>query len=415
MATHNGGLKLDGDGADQLLLHLDDLKAVSAIVVNGGMTAAAQALGKSGSALKRAVAEVEQALGLTLLERRRGAVSATAAGQALLARFERIEAEISGALADLNPSRGASSAALRRLLYSGRKLRLLIHLADEGTVSGAAGMLGVTQSGASMALSRIEETIGVALFHRRVHGVFPTDAAACLVLRAQRIRAELRHALSDITSLAGHPSGTTVIGTLPMARAAILPRAIGNCLDAWPHVRVQVVEAQREALLAQLRSGQIDAVLAARSAHFDPRGLISEPVFSDRLAVFAAPGHPLAGKARVSLRELASAKWILPLTNAVSRSLFDQQFRKRGLRPPTPLVQTGDLLIIRPLLARGDMLAFTSLSLVQTELDAGMVARIDVEMDELGRNIVLLQREAAHLPASAHRLMQAIRTVAAAP
>jgi LysR family transcriptional regulator of gallate degradation len=239
-----------------------------------------------------------------------------------------------------------------------------------------------------------------------------TTAAARLILRAQRVRAELRHALSDLSSLAGGSTGITVIGTLPMARADILPRAIGNCLNISPHLRIQVVEAQREPLLAQLRAGEIDAVLSVLSASFDPRDLVVEPLFADRLGVIAGRTHPLACASRAALRDIAAANWILPSDNAVSRALFDDQFVKRAIDPPRPTVQTGDLLIMRPLLARGDMLAFTSLSLVQFEIDAGLLVQIEADMDDVGREVVLLRREAAHLPASTLSLLAEIRAVA---
>jgi LysR family transcriptional regulator of gallate degradation len=166
-------------------------------------------------------------------------------------------------------------------------------------------------------------------------------------------------------------------------------------------------------LLAKLRSGEIDAVLAARSASFDPRGLIVESLFRDRLVVVASPNHALACAGVVTLGEIASAKWILPWENAVSRTLFDNQFVKRGIEPPSPLIQTGDLLVMRPLLARGDMLAFTSSSLVRFEIDAGLLVEIDVDMDELIREIVLLRRERAHLPTAALLLIEEIKKVVA--
>ena len=405
---------VDGQGVDQLLLQRHNLRIFSTIVASGSVTTAALAINKSPSAVVRGLAELERALGLTLLERRRGGVSMTQYGDVLFARLRRIEAETDVVVAELARVPGTSVAALRHVLYNGRKLLLMIHLADEGTVAGAAALLAVTQPGASLALGRIEESIGIALFYRNLQGVFPTDAAARIVLRAKRIRAELRHALSDLAALGGGASGTLVVGTLPMARTDILPRAIGACLDASPHVRVQIVEAQREALLAKLRSGEIDAVLAAPSASFDPRGLIVESLFLDRLIVVASRDHPLASAREVTLHQIASAKWILPWENAVSRVLFDDQFAKQGVEPPSPLIQTGDLLVMRPLLARGDMLAFTSASLVRYEIDMGALVEIDVQMDELIREVVLLRRERAQLPASALLLVDELKKVMAA-
>jgi LysR family transcriptional regulator of gallate degradation len=407
-------IDIDDQGIDQMLLQLDNLRIMAAVLECGRVTAAAASLNKSPSAIVRGIAELERSLGLKLLERHRGSVSMTPHGEALFMRVRRIAAESNAVVAELGRLPGTSVAALRHLLQNGRKLLLLIHLADAGTISGAAAMLAITQPGASLALSRIEESIGIALFYRNLQGVFPTDPAARLILRAKRIRAELRHALSDLAAVTGAPSGTIVVGTLPMARADMLPRAVGACLDVWPQLRVQIVEAQREALLAKLRSGEIDAVLSAHGPSFDPRGLISEPISRDRLIVVSSRTHVLAGAGMADLRTLAAAKWILPWENAVSRALFDSQFDQRGIEPPVPVVETGDLLVMRPLLARGDMLAFTSWSLVRFEIDAGLLVEIDTAMDELAREIVLLRREGADLPASALALIDELMKAAAA-
>lgn len=402
-----------GPTTDAIFLQLRQVTALATLVDSGTVTSAAKALNKSPSALVRGIAELEGILGVTLLERRRGYISPTLYGDSLLSRATRIEREIAAAQAELSKSPGSSVSAIKHLLQSGRKLRLLVQLSDAGSVSGAASALSISQPGASLSLARIEEAIGLSLFHRNIHGVVPTDVGARLVRHAKLIRAELRHALAEISALSGAPSGTIVIGTLPMARANILPRAIAASLEVFPELRVQVVEAQREPLLAQLRSGEIDALLSARAANFDPRGLIVESLFKDRLVVVASRDHPLAGASSVSLNEIAPRNWIMPWENAIARILFEEQFAKRGLNLPKATVQTGDLLVMRPLLARADLLAFTSSSLVRFEIDSGALVELPVDMDELTREIVLLSREGASLPASTCAFIEELRKASA--
>lgn len=202
-------------------------------------------------------------------------------------------------------------------------------------------MQGISQSGVSMSLARIEEMLGVRLFYRSIQGMTPTDAAARLILRARRMRAELRHALSDLASFAGEPVGTAVIGAL-LARTEILPRGIGNCVARHPGAQVDAIEAPGETLISRLRAGEIDIVLTGPGRDFDAKGLVAEPLFSDRLIMVASADHRLAARAGRGLAEIANEPGILPAAHSVSRGLFERQFLRLGLKPPQLAVQTPD-------------------------------------------------------------------------
>lgn len=400
------------DTADRLFAHLGALLMVSAVAERRSVTGAAEALFKSASAVTRGVAEIEQILGLPLFERGGSGFVLNGYGRVLLARLARIEAEIAAAQADIGRMNGRSgrvhAGALRHMLRSGRKLLLLIHVSDARSVSGAALTQGISQSGVSMSLGRIEETLGVRLFYRSIQGMTPTDAAARLILRARRMRAELRHALSDLASFAGEPVGTAVIGALPLARTEILPRGIGDCVARHPGVQVDAIEAPGETLISRLRAGEIDIVLTVPGRDFDAKGLVAELLFADRLIMVAAADHRLATRAGLLLAEIADEPWILPAAHSVSRDLFERQFLRLGLKPPQPAVQTADLALIRRLLAENGMLAFTSHQLVAAEIGSGTMVCLDVQADRIAREVVMLRREGAMLSPAARTLIEAI-------
>ena len=75
------------------------IRVVVAVADAGSFTGAAKALGIGQSAVSHAVARLEQALGVDLFERRRGGVSPTAVGAALVARVAPALAEIDAAVA----------------------------------------------------------------------------------------------------------------------------------------------------------------------------------------------------------------------------------------------------------------------------------------------------------------------------
>ena len=52
--------------------------------------------------------------------------------------------------------------------------RMLVAVADCGSITGAAERVGMTQSGASQAIAQLEDTLGVALFTRERRQTVPT-------------------------------------------------------------------------------------------------------------------------------------------------------------------------------------------------------------------------------------------------
>ncbi|MBC2666066.1 LysR family transcriptional regulator [Novosphingobium flavum] len=399
-------------GPDSLFVQLHNLQMVAAVAASGSISGGGRDLYRSPSVVTRGVAEVEEVLGIELFDRSSSGFRSNWYGQLLIERIRRIEEEIAAAMAELARVRGGealSPANLRHLMYSGRKLLLLIHLSESRTASGAAATLRITPSGVSMALGRLEEGIGLRLFHRNLQGMAPTDAGERLVLRARRMRAELRHALSELASAGGEPTGAVVVGALPLARTAVLPRAIAACLDRAPSVRIEAIEAPAENLLRRLRSGEVDLVLTVPGEGFEPRGVIADPLFSDHSVVIAAAGHPLAGR-RLDPAEIIDQRWILPGRHSASRALFDRQLAAQGLSLPPPAVQTADLALIRRLLReRGDMLALTSRELVQDELASGTVAALDLNLPPIAREVVMLRREGAMLSPAVQAMIAAAR------
>ncbi len=90
-----------------------------------------------------------------------------------------------------------------------KQLRLLIALAEKGSLLNAAEGVGLTQPGTSKALKELESTLGVELFLRTNRGLLPTAAGNCAIRFACLIQADLdnlRHELHAIASGSGASS-----------------------------------------------------------------------------------------------------------------------------------------------------------------------------------------------------------------
>lgn len=387
---------------------LHQLKVFLTVAQCGSVARSAELIFKAPSAITRSIKELEQLLGMPLFERKPRGMLLNAYGEAVKRRGLRIQEEIKQAIAEFCSSRSEGNA-LAGVLFSRSKLQLFILVAELRNISRVADYLGISQAGASMTLSRMEAALGQPLFHRMRQGMVITDAATRLLARGKRILAELRYMQSDLSAIAGTLMGTVAIGALPLGRTQIVPQGIAAALKRHPDLRVTTVESPYEVLASGLRNGDIDFIFGALRNDEHGRGLIGEPLFSDRLGIIARAQHPLVGRVTISLEELLSRQWILPRINAPGRRLIDESFQELGLAPPFPSVETGDLAILRSLLLNSDMLTAISPHQLCFELEAGNLVELPVQLGKTMREIGITLREGAQLSPAAEVVLEAIR------
>lgn len=397
----------------ELVQQLHNVRVFRFVAGAKSIAQASDELFKAPSAVSRSISDLEKAIGVQLFERNVRGIMLNEYGQVVRLRAERIGAELNQAaaeLARLKSSSGSTSAsAIEHLLFNGRKLELLTSLVDSRKISTAADQLQMTQSGASMSLSRIESALGAQLFRRGMHGMIATDAANRLAMRAKRVFSELRHMMADVSAVKGTLSGNVVVGALPLGRTYLLPMAVAAVTARYPGIQVTFVETPFEQLMSNLQSGNVDAIIGVpRSQQQDP-SLIVEPLFKDRLTVLTRADHRLAGRKGVGLAELMSEQWILPWGTSPSRTLFKDNFFQAGLTPPTPRVESADLAVIRQLLIASDMLALASARQLRFEIQSGTLVELDVDLGDMSRQVSLITRDGAMPSPATLALFSALR------
>src|SRR5580658_9990316 len=164
----------------------------------------------------------------------------------------------------------------------------------EGNVTKAAARIGVTQSAASHALSRLRRLTGDELLVRGRDGMVPT-------MRAEAMRAPLRRSLDEITSTLSPPRpfdpGTArlrfFIGTSDYAELVLLPGVMARLGREAPGVELRALPVGHDPAL-ELSTGKLDVVIMPAQPNDDSQGIRGRKMFSDRFVCIARSGHPLA-------------------------------------------------------------------------------------------------------------------------
>lgn len=138
-----------------------------------------------------------------------------------------------------------------------RHLRGFVAVAEGGTVTAAANSLGLAPASVSEQVRRLESGLGVTLFERTPHGMRLTGPGATLLARARDL---LDHADEVRRAVTGGRRRVR-IGALEMLAAAKLPAVIRHLSQRRPDLDVDVCSLTRQALLAEVSRGELDAAL----------------------------------------------------------------------------------------------------------------------------------------------------------
>jgi DNA-binding transcriptional LysR family regulator len=228
-----------------------------------------------------------------------------------------------------------------------RQLRYLDAVARHRSFTQAALDLHIAQSALSQQVGRLESELGVELLRRTTRRVEVTEAGEVVLARARRALAEADGVRADLDALQGLTRGTLRIGGVPPVGPVHPAALIADFSSAHPDVAITVREDAAFTLLAQLRDGELDLVMALVGPD-DLDGLEGAGLLDEELVLVSAPDHPLARAKRVRVERLRGE----PLVAYVAGSALGNALLE--LAPDGRVVaEANDLETVRELTARG--------------------------------------------------------------
>lgn len=210
-----------------------------------------------------------------------------------------------------------------------RQLQYLKLLSEQGSFSKAADAAHVTQPTLSAGIAELEKILGAKVVERARSGVILTAAGREAVGRAEVILAQADDLVQAVRA-AGQPlAGRFRLGVIPTIAPFVLPRTLPVLRREYPKLRLFLREDLTSRLVADLRSGALDAALIALP--YDMSGLQWAHVSDDELLAAAPANHRIAGATRVTAKELEGDDLIL-LEDG--HCLRDHALAACGLAPP---------------------------------------------------------------------------------
>jgi molybdate transport repressor ModE-like protein len=184
------------------------------------------------------------------------------------------------------------------------QLRVLVDLAESGSLLATAKRLHISQPAATKTLKQLEEALADTLVRRTPGGSVLTPSGELVCRRARVILAELQHMEEEIGSFHAGSSGQVVVGTLAVAASQLVPRTLAALARDFPRITVRVVESTSATLYPELKLGRLD-LLVGRSWPGEDAALLTETLFLQ--ARLKLPEHCVETSSYVVIRSLLLA------------------------------------------------------------------------------------------------------------
>lgn len=208
----------------------------------------------------------------------------------------------------------------------GHLLKVLTVVVQEGSVTRAAQVLGVTQSAVSHVLDKLREITGDPLFVKSGRGIVATARAERLAVDAQQLLKNLQQFAQSGDFDPARWTGVVTVAANDFQREVLLPALVQSLRQQAPQLTLRVVPSDIPSL-ELLRGEACQLVISPRPP--DGSDVVQKRLFVDRYRVFYDPRCRDAPTSKASYVASDHATVLY----APRRSLdIDQWMLKRGLQ-----------------------------------------------------------------------------------
>jgi DNA-binding transcriptional LysR family regulator len=241
-------------------------------------------------------------------------------------------------------------------------LRILMAVAQAGSMNKAAVFLHMTQSAVSRSIAELEQTVGVRLFDRTARGVEPTEYGRAMLECGVAVFDDLRQGAKKIEFLTDPAAGEVRIGCHPTLAASFVPAVVDEVARRYPRIVFHLVVADVETLHRALIERSVDLLITREFRPLADERLSIELLFDDPIVVVAGAQSPWVRRRRIVLTELLNESWVLPPPETAFGAAAMEAFRSCGLDYPRMTVVTIPADVRMSLLATGHFLTIFAAS-----------------------------------------------------
>lgn len=225
-----------------------------------------------------------------------------------------------------------------------RKLEIFSAVARAGSFSAAAQQLHMAQPAVSIAVRKLEESLGVTLFDRSGRSIVLTSEGRQLLGRAQSILQQVQDLAQSAGDLSGLLRGELSISCPSMLATYFLPDLLSGFLAEHTGLTASVTQAGTTQIEEMLLRDDIELGVTTAGGHAELERL---PLVTEQMVVCVAEDHPWARRRYLTITELQSVAMVVYESGYFIRAQLDQLCQAASVEPDLRMQSNFLPLLVR--------------------------------------------------------------------
>ena len=227
-----------------------------------------------------------------------------------------------------------------------RQLYYLVTIADLGSLSSAAQVLGISQPALSKFLTEYEASLGFLIFLRYHRHLTPTSVGRYVIDCAQKILDEQTRMLQMLRAVTDSNHARIRLATAPNRGAIIYSRIYNQFSHRYPDISLTLTELYARDQPGAILHGQIDLAIGSGR---DSDKVTDLPIAYEELLVSLPVSHPLATAEKIRLSDLRDTPFVLQGPRHSIRILAEELFQEAGFSPVVTF-ESNDVILVDSML-----------------------------------------------------------------
>jgi len=206
-----------------------------------------------------------------------------------------------------------------------RELQSLVEVMEKGSISAAAASLGISQPAVSKHIAKLEREMGVKIFARGQKCSNLTVEGEVLYKFARKTISQLADIKRDFSDIADDVSGIVRISASSIPGDYILPGILVDFRKLYPNIEVEVRISDSREAVEKLVTRESDISVTGHGRHAS--GFNTVPFARDELVLLVSPGHPLAERESITLRDLENMDLVGRVTGSSTSRIWEDAFK----------------------------------------------------------------------------------------
>lgn len=249
-----------------------------------------------------------------------------------------------------------------------QQMRYVVAIAEEKNFTRAAERCFVVQSSLSHQIKALEHELGVTLFARSSRRVELTAAGEAFLAHARASLNAAERAVSEAAAANGQIRGTLTVGVIPTVTTIDIPAALGQFHRTHPAVRIKLRGGGSDEFIAAICAGSMDLAVLGLPDSTAPKGVKTRVLARERLVAVVSADHPLAGRRRLRLGDLADEAFVDFPEGTPGRIPSDLAFHAAGV-PRDVAFEVMSIDLMLDLVRQGLVVALLSPALIPNDRD----------------------------------------------